>query len=94
MSSQVIASPDTMRDFSGILERSNYQLNDLMSHMSTQLSYLGDSWRDQHYDKFKETFEQAAHSLSVFLQNSENYVHYLRQKSEALERVNEIRVPY
>ncbi|MBV5340740.1 MAG: WXG100 family type VII secretion target [Deltaproteobacteria bacterium] len=94
MSSQVIASPETMRDFAATLDSANNHLVALMSDLNSRLSYLGDSWRDQHYSDFKDAFEQTARSLNAFLQNADNYSRFLRQKAEALENYGDIRVPY
>ena len=93
MSDQVIANPEHMRDFARSLNAANQQLADLMNGLSARLSNLGESWRDHHFDQFKDTFEQAAHSLNRFLDESERYVHYLNQKADPLERYEQVRVP-
>lgn len=93
MGDQVIASPEHMRDFARSLDGANHQLADLMNALSVRLSTLGESWRDRHFEQFKDAFEQAARSLNRFLDESERYVRYLHEKAAPLERYDEIRVP-
>jgi len=93
MADQVIASPESMRDFARYLDQSNHQLVDVMNYLSSRLSSLGDTWRDDHYQQFEDAFSQAARLVNGFVEQSEAYVQYLQRKSEALERVREVRLP-
>lgn len=93
MSNQVIASPEHMRDFARHLQQSATQITELMVALNSRFSSLGDTWRDSHYDQFRDAFEQAARSLNPFLDASERYVSYLLKKSEVLDRYGEIKVP-
>jgi len=93
MADQVIASPEAMRDFSRYLDQSNHQLVEVMNSLSSRLSSLGDTWRDDGYEQFDSAFRQAATSVNRFLEQSEKYVDYLRRKAERLEAVREVRLP-
>ena len=93
MADQVIASPETMRDFARYLDQSNHQLADVMNYLSSRVSSLGDTWRDEHYQQFEDAFSQAARMVNVFLEQSENYVRYLHRKAEPLETYGQVRLP-
>jgi uncharacterized protein YukE len=93
MADQVIASPETMRDFARYLDQSNHQLADVMNSLSSRLGSLGDTWRDDHYHQFEDTFSQAATMVNRFLEQSESYVRYLDRKAEYLENYQQERLP-
>ena len=93
MADQVIASPEAMRDFAGYLENSNHQLADVMNYLSARVGSLGDTWRDDHYQHFEDAFSHAARMVNRFLEQSESYVKYLRQKAEPLESYKQVRLP-
>ncbi len=93
MADQVIASPESMRDFARHLDQSNHQLADVMNHLSSRVGTLGDTWRDDHYQQFENTFRQAATMVNRFLEQSENYVQYLQRKAEHLESYQQVRLP-
>jgi uncharacterized protein YukE len=93
MSDQVIASPETMRDFARYLDQSNHQLADVMNYLSSRLGSLGDTWRDEHYQQFEDAFSQAATQVNRFLAQSESYVQYLHQKAQHLESYQQVRLP-
>ena len=93
MADQVIASPETMRDFARYLDQSNHQLADVMNYLSSRVGSLGDTWRDDHYRQFENTFSQAATMVNRFLEQSEGYVQYLHRKSEHLESFLQERLP-
>ena len=93
MSGQVIASPETMRDFARNLDSSNHQLVDVMNHLSSRLSSLGDTWHDDHYAQFDDAFRQAATWVNRFVDQSERYIRYLHQKAGHLESYQEVHLP-
>lgn len=93
MADQVIASPETMRDFGRYLDQSNHQLADVMNYLSERVGSLGDTWRDDHYQQFENTFRQAAAMVNRFLEQSESYVQYLHRKAEHLENYQQVRLP-
>jgi uncharacterized protein YukE len=90
---QVIIRAEDLRGFAGTLHSSNDRLVEVMSTLHTRLSALGETWRDDHYRQFQDAFDQASRSLNHFLDDSERYIVYLRQKADAVDRVNEVRVP-
>jgi uncharacterized protein YukE len=79
MSNQVIADPEQLRSFARHLGTFNGQLTDLMTGLRSGLSSLGESWRDTHYESFKDSFDQTVTVLNRFLNDSERYVQYLNQ---------------
>jgi len=93
MADQVIASPETMRDFARHLDQSNHQLADVMNNLSSRVSSLGDTWRDDQYQQFEGAFTQASTMVNRFLEQAESYVQYLQRKAEHLENFRQVRLP-
>ena len=59
--SQAIADPDEMRRLATNLKRSLADIQASMAGMHAQVLGVGDSWRYQEYDRFKQEFEQLSH---------------------------------
>ncbi len=82
---QAIVNPDELRRFAQVLKRFNTELRDSLSALHGQLLGLGDTWRDQEHDKFREDFEQTMLVIDRFLEASENHVPVLIHKAEYIE---------
>src|SRR5262245_59765054 len=58
---QAIADPAELRRFANGLKRFTGDLQAGLSALHGQLTALGDTWRDQEHEKFREEFEQTMH---------------------------------
>ena len=83
--SQAMADPGEMRRFAANLKRFNADLQSDMAGMHGQILNLGDSWRDQEYEKFKQEFEQIVQLLERYLDSAGEYIPYILRKAERLE---------
>ena len=72
---QAIVDPEELRRFARNLHRFNTEVQDRLSSLSTQLSTLGRTWRDQEQKKFSEEFEQQMKSISRFVEMTEGRSH-------------------
>lgn len=83
--SQAIVDPAELRRFAGNLKRFNADLQAAVAGLHGQLMALGDSWRDQEHDRFRQEFEATMQVLERFLEISENHIPFLLRKAERIE---------
>lgn len=82
---QAIVDPAELRRFATNLKRFNADLQVDLAGLHAQLLALGDTWRDQEHDKFREEFEQTLKVLEGFMESSGLYVPQLLRKAERIE---------
>ena len=83
--SQAIVDPAELRRFASNLKRFNADLQAGLAGMHGQLIALGDSWRDQESDRFRQEFENTMQVLERFLEVSEEHIPFLLRKAERIE---------
>ncbi len=83
--SQAIVDPIEIRRFVQNLKRFNGDLQADLAGLHTQLIALGDTWRDQEHDKFRQVFEETLIILDRFLETSNEQIPYLLRKAERIE---------
>ncbi len=82
---QVIVSPEEVRHFARQFKTCNAQLLDLTTRLRGQFSNLGETWRDQEYQRFAVEFEQASRILQQFMRQADQYIPYLERKAAAAQ---------
>ena len=82
---QAVVDPAELRRFATSLKRFNTDLQVNVAGLHAQLLSLGDTWRDQEHDKFRQEFEDTMKVLEQFLENSGLYLPYLLRKAERIE---------
>jgi uncharacterized protein YukE len=83
--SQAIVDPAEVRRFAQTLKKFNAELQHGMSVLHGQLVALGDTWRDQEHEKFREEFEETLRAVEKFLAASEVHIPFLLRKAERVE---------
>lgn len=83
--SQAIVDPGELRRFAANLKRFNADLQTDAAGLHSQLVALGDSWRDQEHERFKQEFEDVIKALERFLDLSGEYIPFLLRKAERIE---------
>jgi uncharacterized protein YukE len=83
--SQAIVDPAELRRFAANLKRFNADLQSALAGLHGQLIGLGDSWRDQEHDRFRQEFESTMLVLERFLEVSEEHIPFLLRKAERIE---------
>jgi uncharacterized protein YukE len=83
--SQAVVEPNELRRFAASLKRFNAELHGSLAGLHGQLVALGDTWRDQEHDRFRQEFEQTMHVLERFLDVSAEHVPFLLRKAERIE---------
>jgi hypothetical protein len=83
--SQAIVDPAELRRFAANLKRFNADLQAGLAGLHGQLVALGDSWRDQEHDRFRQEFEATMLVLDRFLIVAEEHIPFLVRKAERIE---------
>jgi len=82
---QAVADPSELRRFANSLKRFTGDLQGGLSSLHGQLTALGDTWRDQEHEKFREEFEQTMQVLARFIRVTDEHVPFLLRKAERVE---------
>jgi uncharacterized protein YukE len=82
---QAIVDPAEVRRFAQNLKKFNAELHHGMSVLHGQLVALGDTWRDQEHEKFREEFEETLRVVEKFLAAGEVHIPFLLRKAERVE---------
>ena len=82
---QAVVDPDDLREFARSLKKFNNDVRDRARSLSSQLTALGASWRDQEHRKFLEQFEQGMKLIGRFLDNNDRHVPYLLRKADHID---------
>lgn len=82
---QAIVDPDELRRFAQQLRQFSQQVEQQMSRLHSRARELGNTWRDQEYQKYLETFEETLRALRLFVQATEEQVPFLLRKAQRAE---------
>ena len=83
--SQAIVDPAELRRFAANLKRFNADVQSSLAGLHGQLVSLGDSWRDQEHDRFRQEFETTVQVVERFLEVSGDHIPFLLRKAERIE---------
>ncbi len=83
--SQAIVDPGELRRFAANLKRFNAELQSALAGLHSQLLSLGETWRDQEHEHFRQEFETTLHVLERFLEVSNQHIPFLLRKAERIE---------
>jgi uncharacterized protein YukE len=82
---QAIVDPEELRRFALSLKKFSTDIQERSRSLSTQLSALERTWRDQEQKKFTEEFAQHIQSLGRLVEIIDRHVPYLSRKAEIIE---------
>ncbi|OWK43532.1 WXG100 family type VII secretion target [Fimbriiglobus ruber] len=82
---QAVADPAELRRFAHNLKRFCGELQAALAGLHGQYVALGDSWRDQEYEKFKQEFEIALKNHERLSEVSSEFIPFLLRKAERIE---------
>lgn len=82
---QAVVDPAEIRRFAGNLKRYLTQRQTELNALHGQFLGLGDTWRDQEYDRFREQFEEQLKSDERFLEVAAEFLPFLLRKAERIE---------
>jgi len=82
---QAVADPDELRQFALKLKKFNTELRDRLVSLNSDMSALGETWRDQEHKRFAEQFDEHTKMMARFLELSDKHVPYLVRKAAQLD---------
>ncbi len=82
---QAVVDPEELREFARSLKKFNNELRDRSRALNSQLSALGDTWRDQEHQKFVQRFQEGMRVIARFLESNDRHVPYLLRKAEVID---------
>ena len=82
---QAVVDPAEVRRFASNLKRFNSDLQTGLGSIHGQMVGLGDTWRDQEHEKFREQFEETMKVLARFIESANEHIPFLLRKAERIE---------
>ena len=82
---QAIVDPAELRRFAFNLKRFNADLQVNLGGLHAQLMALGDTWRDQEHDRFRQEFEETMKVVERFVEAANLHIPFLLRKAERIE---------
>ena len=82
---KAIVDPEELRRFAHDLKRFNDELHNNLTLLHGRLEALGETWRDQEQQKFREEFEQTMRVLGRFSAAANQHIPFLLRKAERIE---------
>lgn len=82
---QAVVDPAEVRRFAGNLKRYLTARQAELAALHGQFLSLGDTWRDQEYDRFREQFEEQLKADERFLEVAAEFLPFLMRKAERIE---------
>ena len=82
---QAVVDPVELRRFAHNLKKFCAEMQIALAGLHGQYVSLGDTWRDQEHDRFRQEFEATMQVLERFLEVSEDHIPFLLRKAERIE---------
>jgi uncharacterized protein YukE len=82
---QAVVDPAELRRFAFNLKRFNADLQTNLAGLHAQLLALGDTWRDQEHDRFRQEFEDTIRVVERYVEAANLHIPFLLRKAERVE---------
>jgi hypothetical protein len=82
---QAVVDPAEIRRFAHNLKKFCAEMQIALAGLHGQYVALGDTWRDQEYDRFRQEFEQALGQHERLVEVSAEFIPFLLRKAERIE---------
>ena len=82
---KAIVDPAELRRFALDFKRFNNELEAQMAALHSRMTALGQSWRDQEYQKFMDDFEAHLKLLGRSVEIANQHIPFLMRKAERIE---------
>lgn len=84
--SQAVVDPEQVRRFAGHLDQSAASIREQKSGTLASFARLHETWRDDKYARFDQLFTESMKLLERYLQQSEQYSGFLKQKAARAQK--------
>ena len=83
---RAVVDPEQVRRFAANLEQSSQDIRSQKTAMIAAFARLHETWRDEKYSRFDQLFTESAQLIERYVQQSERYSQFLKQKAERAQR--------
>lgn len=90
---KVHADPQKLKEFGQQLKAYAAFIESSMTQLKGDLGRLGDSWRDNEFCAFRDTFTKTQRLLRAFADETRATEKKLQEDAETLERSRRVRMP-
>ncbi len=84
--SQAIVDPEQVRRFASHLDQSSAAIREQKSGTVAGFARLHETWRDDKYARFDQIFTESMKLVERYLQQSEQYSSFLKQKAARAQK--------
>ena len=92
MENGAYVDPEKLRSFAGSLKGYAGFIEESLSKLKAELSRLGDTWRDQEYEAFRDNFVKTQRLLHKFIEEAKRTQALLQRDADALEDAQRVRL--
>jgi uncharacterized protein YukE len=89
--SQAYVDPERLRDFAQKLKSFTDLVENSTQALNGRMGHLGESWRDQEYENFKQQFERTKLLLRKFTEEANRTVPLLERDAQAAEEYQRLK---
>lgn len=83
--SQIHVDPEKLRSFASELKHFTDTVNHSVNTLKNNVSHLGESWRDDEFEKFKREFDSVQRYLTKFVEEAKNTTPQLERDANNIE---------
>jgi hypothetical protein len=83
---RAIVDPEQVRRFAGHLDQSATAIREQKTAALASFARLHNTWRDEKYARFEQLFTESMILLERYLQQSEQYSRFLKQKAARAQK--------
>lgn len=93
MSNKVFVEPRRLREFAADLKAFRSNVTELTGNLEGNLRQLSDSWRDEQFEHFRDSFRNAQQRLRQFADEIEQTTPQLEKDAQAAEEIHNLQIP-
>ena len=90
--SQAHVDPQSLRQFNDELRQFNEFIEEFLIDIKHKLNRLGETWRDQEYEKFTNVFQGTKRLLENFNDEAAKIVPQLEKEADLAEKFQKIQI--
>ena len=82
---------EELRTFAAQLKRFSETLSENMKRTQGQMGHLGESWRDEEFAQFRDTFAKTYPVVQAFIAEAESAIPKLQRDAEAIDEFAQLK---
>ena len=89
---QAYVDPQSLRQFADELRQFNEFIEEILADLNQKINRLGQTWRDQEYEKFMRIFQGTKRLLESFSAEADAIIPQLENEAELAEKFHKIQM--